>query len=157
LSTESNRPWVLERLGLRGARTAEPIPFVPGKRQRASANPLIVLVSDAPSPRAEAFLDWMAARISGLASFNGGRGLGICSPELRLAEAEQRVREPLEPLGIQVVREAGRRRNRAPYLHRTAAGTVRLGGRAWWLGPELPQQGIRCAVIDKLPIEPHSR
>ena len=159
LSTEWNRPWVLERLGLSGAQAAQPFTFVPRERHRASANPLIVLVSDAPNPRtdADAFLDWMAARISGVASFSGGRVLGMFSSKLRLAEVAERVRENLEPIGIQVVRETGRRRNRAGSAHRTAAGTVRLGARAWWQGPELPQQGIRCTFIDKLPIEPHSR
>jgi ATP-dependent DNA helicase DinG len=154
LSTQSNRPWVLERLGLSGPGTTEPITFVPGKLHRGAAHPLVVLVTDAPNPREEAFLDWTAARISGLASFTRGGVLGIFSSKARLVQIAERVRQNLEPIGIQVVRETSR--GMRVRNGRNAAGMVRLGGRGWWLEPQLSLAGIRCAFMDKLPIESSS-
>ncbi len=157
LSTGPDRPWILERLGLAGDGDGAaqwvraPTPF-DLKRQT-----LVVLVTDAPDPQDEAFLGWAADRISGLGEFMGGRVLGLFASSRRLEEVGERVRERLEPQGIEVLRQSrGNGRQLAARQERDH-GSVLLGTRTFWQGIDIPGLGVACVFIDKLPIEPQSR
>ncbi len=157
LSTGPQRPWVLERLGMRaGTERAAPIlrartPF----NLRAQA--LVVLVTDAPDPNDDAFLEWSAARISGLAQFMNGRVLGLFASSRRLAEVGERVRATLEPAGIEVLRQSRGHGHSLAARQEQDKGSVLLGTKSFWQGVDIRGAGVACVFIDKLPIEPHTR
>ncbi|MBI3182655.1 MAG: exonuclease [Myxococcales bacterium] len=152
LTTGPDRPWVLERLGLRAAALhCAPSPF------RLDQQALVVLVTDSPDPKDEAFLDWAAARISSLALFMGGRVLGLFASSRRLEEVGERVRNSLEPAGILVLRRWRGQGQKLAAPKERDLGSVLLGTRSFWQGVDIPGPGVGCVFIDKLPIEPLSR
>jgi len=116
-----------------------------------------VLVTDAPEVQDDAFLDWAAGRISGLAEFLGGRVLGLFASTRRLEEVHARVRERLEPEGIEVLAQSrGNARSLAAKQERDF-GSVLLGTKSFWQGVDIPGDGVGVVFIDKLPIEPSGR
>ncbi len=158
LSTGPKRPWVLDRLGL------GPQPDRPAPPLLQAATPfdlrsqaLVVLVTDAPDPNDEAFLEWSAARITGLAQFLGGRVLGLFASSRRLNEVGERVRARLEPMGIEVLHQSKGHGRSLVARQEEDAGSVLLGTKSFWQGVDVRGHGVACVFIDKLPIEPHSR
>jgi ATP-dependent DNA helicase DinG len=158
LSTSPEKPWILERLGLdeehpKGApkyvRSATPFDL---KRQA-----LVVLVTDAPDPQSEEFIEWASTRISGLAQFMGGRVLGLFASARRLEEIGERVRGRLEPLGIEVLQQSRGNSRLLAARQEEDLGSVLLGTKSFWQGVDIPGRGVACVFIDKLPIEPHNR
>lgn len=156
LSTGPDAPWVLDRLGLsRGEKPtrflSEPTPF------DLKSQTLVVLVTDAPDPQSEEFVEWSAARLSGLAQFLGGRVLGLFASTRRLEEVGTRIRETLEPLGIEVMRQSRGNGRVMAAKQEQDAGTVLLGTKSFWQGIDIPGRGLSCVFIDKLPLEPQTR
>ncbi len=157
LSTGPDRPWILDRLGLSGDREGSAEWVRAGTPFDLQRQTLVVLVTDAPDPQTEEFLDWSAERIAGLGEFMGGRVLGLFASSRRLEEVGERVRTRLEPQGIEVLRQSrGNGRLLAARQERDH-GSVLLGTRTFWQGIDIPGLGVACVFIDKLPIEPHSR
>ena len=159
LFTGSGRPWVVQRLGL-DAPDLGPSPL----RQVRARTPfalerqaLVVLVTDAPDVRDEAFLDWAAGRISGLAEFLGGRVLGLFASARRLEEVQARVRARLEPGGIEVLAQSRGSARSLAAKQEQDFGSVLLGTKSFWQGVDIPGDGVGVVFIDKLPIEPHGR
>jgi ATP-dependent DNA helicase DinG len=154
LSVGGDKPWLLERLGVARAphwtsRDGSELEGVP------SARPLVLLVTDAPRPFDEEFLDWAASRICGIASFLGGRVMGLFASQLRLVQIEERVRANLERSGIETVRIFQSRRDGARTVD-PAAGRVLLGSRSLWHRSHASHD-VACVFIDKLPIDPISK
>lgn len=156
LFTGGGRPWVLQRLGLDG-------PEKPPRVVRARTpfelerQALVVLVTDAPDVQDDAFLDWAAGRIGGLAEFLGGRVLGLFASTRRLEGVGERVRARLEPEGIEVLAQRrGNARSLAAKQERDF-GSVLLGTKSFWQGVDIPGNGVGVVFIDKLPIEPSGR
>src|SRR6185369_8672879 len=83
LSTGPENPFVLERLGLARGGHQTPVVRIHGSFDLMS-QALVVLVTDAPDPSSEAFVEWAALRIGGLAAFLGGRVLGLLEKTKRL-------------------------------------------------------------------------
>ncbi len=177
LSTGPEQPWILERLGVLGGNPGPepdedsasssapasdserpPMEFIrSGTPFELKRQCLVVLVTDAPNPQDDAFLDWANDRISGLAQFMGGRVLGLFASTRRLEDVGDRVRDRLEPMGIEVLRQSrGNGRNLAARQEQDF-GSVLLGTRSFWQGLDIPGAGVACVFIDKLPIEPHTR
>ncbi len=165
LSTGPEQPWILERLGVLDDRVdpgseseKPPLEFIrSGTPFELKRQCLVILVTDAPNPQDEAFLDWASERISGLAQFMGGRVLGLFASTRRLEDVGDRVRDRLEPMGIEVLRQSrGNGRNLAARQEQDF-GSVLLGTRSFWQGLDIPGAGVACVFIDKLPIEPHTR
>ena len=154
LSVGRDKPWLLERLGVARAPhwTSKDGSDVEGL---PSARPLVLLVSDAPRPFDEEFLDWAASRICGIASFLGGRMMGLFASQLRLVQIEERVRANLERSGIETVRIFQSRRDGARPVDPTA-GRVVLGSRSLWHRSHASHD-VACVFIDKLPIDPISK
>ncbi|HYX92888.1 MAG TPA: helicase C-terminal domain-containing protein, partial [Myxococcaceae bacterium] len=159
LSTGPEEPWILERLGL-----LRPSGEVPAAGVIRSGTPfdlrrqtLVVLVTDAPNPRDDAFLDWASDRIAGLAQFMGGRVLGLFASSQRLEEIGERVRERLEPAGIEVLRQSRGNGRSLAARQEQDHGSVLLGTKSFWQGLDIPGAGVACVFIDKLPLEPHTR
>ena len=158
LSTGPREPYVLRRLGLTGRNElaaprllSAPSPF---DLQRQA---LVVLVTDAPRAHEEAFVDWAAVRVSGLAQVMGGRVLGLFASTRRLERVAREVQARLEPRGIEVLRQTrGHGRSLAARQERDA-GTVLLGTKSFWQGVDIPGRGVGCVFIDKLPLEPAGR
>lgn len=156
LSTGPETPWVLDRLGLtRGERPArflsEPTPF------DLKSQTLVVLVTDAPDPQSEEFVEWSAGRVSGLAQFLGGRVLGLFASTRRMDEVGTKIRQTLEPLGIEVMRQSRGNGRAMAAKQEQDAGTVLLGTKSFWQGIDIPGRGLSCVFIDKLPLEPQTR
>jgi ATP-dependent DNA helicase DinG len=151
LSVGGTRPWVLERLGV----TGEPERISDMVEWKHAAEPLVLLLTDAPRPFDEEFLDWAASRISGIAAFLGGRTMGLFSSNQRLTQIEDRLRPHLERSGIETVRASQARRTGRRQGDQ-AVGRVLLGSRSLWHRTEA-EPGVACAFIDKLLIEPLSR
>lgn len=151
-------PFVLRRLGLdgRGGQPAPRLVRAPSPfRLREQA--LVVLVTDAPRAHEEAFVEWAALRISGLARTMGGRLLGLFASTRRMERVGAEVRARLEPLGIEVMRQSrGHGRSLAARQERDT-GTVLLGTKSFWQGVDIPGRGVGCVFIDKLPLEPALR
>jgi ATP-dependent DNA helicase DinG len=153
-------PYVLARLGLDGRRVEgmpapallrAPSPF----NLRSQA--LVVLVTDAPRAHEDAFVEWAATRVAGLAQTMGGRVLGLFASARRLERVADQVRTRLEPLGIEVLRQSrGHGRSLAARQEKDT-GTVLLGTKSFWQGVDIPGRGVGCVFIDKLPLEPASR
>ncbi|WP_164009943.1 helicase C-terminal domain-containing protein [Pyxidicoccus trucidator] len=158
LGTGDNVPFVLRRLGLdgRGEQPAPKLVRAPSPfRLREQA--LVVLVTDAPRAHEEAFVEWAALRISGLAQTMGGRVLGLFASTRRMERVGAEVRSRLEPLGIEVMRQSrGHSRSLAARQERDT-GTVLLGTKSFWQGVDIPGRGVGCVFIDKLPLEPALR
>lgn len=154
LSVGGGKPWLLERLGVSRAPqwTSKDSPEGEGP---PSFGPLVLLVTDAPRPFDEEFLDWAASRICGIASFLGGRVMGLFASQLRLAQIEERVRANLERSGIETVRIFQTRRDGARTAD-PAAGRVLLGSRSLWHRSHASHD-VACVFIDKLPIDPISK
>jgi ATP-dependent DNA helicase DinG len=154
LFTGSGRPWVLQRLGLEAPSLRVVRARTPFELERQA---LVVLVTDAPEVQGDAFLDWAAGRISGLAEFLGGRVLGLFASTRRLEEVSDRVRARLEPEGIEVLTQSrGNARSLAAKQERDF-GSVLLGTKSFWQGVDIPGNGVGVVFIDKLPIEPQGR
>jgi len=158
LGTGDGVPFVLRRLGLdgRGEQPAPRLVRAPSPfRLREQA--LVVLVTDAPRAHEEAFVEWAALRISGLAQTMGGRVLGLFASTRRMERVGAEVRSRLEPLGIEVMRQSrGHSRSLAARQERDT-GTVLLGTKSFWQGVDIPGRGVGCVFIDKLPLEPALR
>jgi ATP-dependent DNA helicase DinG len=158
LGTGDSVPFVLRRLGLdgRGEQPAPRLVRAPSPfRLREQA--LVVLVTDAPRAHEEAFVEWAALRISGLAQTMGGRVLGLFASTRRMERVGAEVRSRLEPLGIEVMRQSrGHSRSLAARQERDT-GTVLLGTKSFWQGVDIPGRGVGCVFIDKLPLEPALR
>jgi ATP-dependent DNA helicase DinG len=158
LSTGPESPYVLKRLGLLGR------PDVPAPRLLRAPTPfrlreqaLVVLVTDAPRAHEEAFTDWAATRVAGLAQTMGGRVLGLFASTRRMERVAREVQARLEPHGIEVMRQTrGHGRSLAARQERDA-GTVLFGTKSFWQGVDIPGRGVGCVFIDKLPLEPASR
>ncbi|HEX8440541.1 helicase C-terminal domain-containing protein [Archangium sp.] len=160
LSTGTERmPYVLGRLGLDGRNEGIPAP-----RMLRAPTPfdlrkqaLVVLVTDAPRAHEEAFIDWAATRVSGLAQVMGGRVLGLFASTRRMERVGDQVKARLEPQGIEVMRQSrGHGRSLAARQEKDT-GTVLLGTKSFWQGVDIPGRGVGCVFIDKLPLEPASR
>jgi len=154
LSVGGSSSWILNRLGV----TVEHQRVGDGQPEsadRCQSQPLLILVSDAPRPFDEEFLDWAAPRICRIAAFLGGRVMGLFSSYLRLLQIEGRLRPHLERSGIEAVRASQVRRNGARNAD-YASGRVLLGGRSLWHRSEA-ETGVGFVFIDKLPVEPLSR
>ncbi|MFL5318358.1 MAG: ATP-dependent DNA helicase, partial [Myxococcaceae bacterium] len=157
LSTGPKTPWVLDRLGLTRRQERpptflrEPTPF-DLKRQT-----LVMLVTDAPDPQSQEFVDWASARISGLAQYMGGRVLGLFASTRRLDEVGAKVRAVLEPSGIEVLRQSRGNGRVLAARQEQDFGSVLLGTKSFWQGVDIPGRGLSCVFIDKLPLEPQSR
>ncbi|WP_257459893.1 helicase C-terminal domain-containing protein [Archangium lipolyticum] len=160
LSTGTERmPYVLGRLGLDGRNEGIP----PPRLLRAPTpfdlrkQALVVLVTDAPRAHEEAFIDWAAMRVSGLAQVMGGRVLGLFASTRRMERVADQVKAKLEPQGIEVMRQSrGHGRSLAARQEKDT-GTVLLGTKSFWQGVDIPGRGVGCVFIDKLPLEPASR
>jgi ATP-dependent DNA helicase DinG len=150
LAVGAPMPWVMERLGLPGR--CERISSAADGIDLKARRPLVLLVTDAPSPYDDAFLNWATNRIGGIASFLGGRVIGLFSSHARLLNVEERLRPHLERFGIEVVRASQALRTSPPNVAATA-GRVLLGSRALWHRGEVSHDAA-CVFIDKLPIEP---
>ena len=158
LSTGRESPFVLQRLGLGGRRD------VPAAEMMRAVSPfalekqaLVILVTDAPRAHEDAFVEWAAGRMAGLAQVMGGRLLGLFASTRRLEQVAALVTARLEPHGIEVLRQSrGHGRSLAARQERDA-GTVLLGTKSFWQGVDIPGRGVACVFIDKLPIEPGSR
>jgi ATP-dependent DNA helicase DinG len=157
LSTGPDRPWILERLGLSGNAEGAAEWVQAGTPFDLRRQTLVVLVTDAPDPQEDAFLDWAAERISGLGEFMGGRVLGLFASSRRLEEVGERVRARLEPQGIEVLRQSRGNGRLLAARQEKDHGSVLLGTRTFWQGIDIPGLGVACVFIDKLPIEPQSR
>ena len=160
LSTGTERmPYVLGRLGLDGRNEGIPAPRLlraptPFDLRKQA---LVVLVTDAPRAHEEAFIDWAATRVSGLAQVMGGRVLGLFASTRRMERVADQVRAKLEPQGIEVMRQSrGHGRSLAARQEKDT-GTVLLGTKSFWQGVDIPGRGVGCVFIDKLPLEPGSR
>ena len=153
-------PYVLGRLGLDGRR----VEGMPAPRMLRAPSPfnlrsqaLVVLVTDAPRAHEDAFVEWAATRVAGLAQTMGGRVLGLFASARRLERVADQVRSRLEPLGIEVLRQSrGHGRSLAARQEKDT-GTVLLGTKSFWQGVDIPGRGVGCVFIDKLPLEPASR
>ncbi|WP_309897075.1 helicase C-terminal domain-containing protein [Archangium sp.] len=160
LSTGTERmPYVLGRLGLDGRNEGIP----PPRLLRAPTpfdlrkQALVILVTDAPRAHEEAFIDWAATRVSGLAQVMGGRVLGLFASTRRMERVADQVKAKLEPQGIEVMRQSrGHGRSLAARQEKDT-GTVLLGTKSFWQGVDIPGRGVGCVFIDKLPLEPASR
>jgi ATP-dependent DNA helicase DinG len=161
LSTGTEKPpHVLARLGLDGRR----VEGMPAPRLLRAPSPfnlrsqaLVVLVTDAPRAHEDAFVEWAATRVAGLAQTMGGRVLGLFASARRLERVADQVRSRLEPLGIEVLRQSrGHGRSLAARQEKDT-GTVLLGTKSFWQGVDIPGRGVGCVFIDKLPLEPASR
>jgi ATP-dependent DNA helicase DinG len=160
LSTGTERmPYVLGRLGLDGRNEGIP----PPRLLRAPTpfdlrkQALVILVTDAPRAHEEAFIDWAATRVSGLAQTMGGRVLGLFASTRRMERVADQVKAKLEPQGIEVMRQSrGHGRSLAARQEKDT-GTVLLGTKSFWQGVDIPGRGVGCVFIDKLPLEPASR
>jgi ATP-dependent DNA helicase DinG len=146
LSIGGRNSWILGRLGVSGA--------VHRVASGAHRRPLLLLINDSPRPFEEEFFDWAAARIRGIATFIGGRAMGIFSSQSRLAQIENRLCLPLEVAGIEAIRVSRARRDGSAIA--STSGRVLLGARSVWHQAELPR-GLAFVFIDKLPVEPLSR
>jgi ATP-dependent DNA helicase DinG len=160
LSTGAERPpYVLARLGLDGRHEGFPPPHL----LRASspfnlrAQALVVLVTDAPRAHEEPFIDWAAVRVAGLAQAMGGRVLGLFASTRRMERVADKVREQLEPQGIEVLRQSRGHGRSLVARQEKDTGTVLLGTKSFWQGVDIPGRGVGCVFIDKLPLEPASR
>jgi ATP-dependent DNA helicase DinG len=160
LSTGTERmPYVLGRLGLDGRNEGIPAPRLlraptPFDLRKQA---LVVLVMDAPRAHEEAFIDWAATRVSGLARVMGGRVLGLFASTRRMERVADQVQARLEPQGIEVMRQSrGHGRSLAARQEKDT-GTVLLGTKSFWQGVDIPGRGVGCVFIDKLPLEPASR
>ncbi|MBF5044723.1 exonuclease [Aggregicoccus sp. 17bor-14] len=162
LSTGPQAPYVLRRLGLEGRRQG-PNERVPPRVLSAPSpfdlqrQALVVLVTDAPRAHEDAFVEWAAGRVAGLAQVMGGRVLGLFASTRRLERVAREVQSRLEPRGIEVLRQTrGHGRSLAARQERDA-GTVLLGTKSFWQGVDIPGRGVGCVFIDKLPLEPAGR
>jgi len=160
LSTGTERmPYVLGRLGLDGRNEGIPAPRLlraptPFDLRKQA---LVILVTDAPRAHEEAFIDWAATRVSGLAQVMGGRVLGLFASTRRMERVADQVKAKLEPQGIEVMRQSrGHGRSLAARQEKDT-GTVLLGTKSFWQGVDIPGRGVGCVFIDKLPLEPASR
>ncbi|MBK7860416.1 MAG: exonuclease [Archangiaceae bacterium] len=156
LSTGPDSPFVLERLGLARGGHQTPVVRISGSFDLMS-QALVVLVTDAPDPSSEAFVDWAALRIGGLAAFLCGRVLGLFASTRRLDAVDQKVRETLEPIGIEVMRQSKGSARLMAARQEQDAGTVLMGTKTFWHGVDIPGPGVACVFIDKLPLEPQGR
>ncbi len=156
LSTGPDAPFVLERLGLARGGHATPIERIAGHYDLQS-QALVVLVTDAPDPSSEAFIEWASSRIGGLATFLGGRLLGLFTSNRRLEAIDERVRTLLEPIGIEVLRQSRGSHRLLAARQEQDAGTVLLGTKSFWHGVDIPGPGVACVFIDKLPLDPQTR
>jgi ATP-dependent DNA helicase DinG len=156
LSTGPDSPFVLERLGLARGGHKTPVVRISGSFDLMS-QALVVLVTDAPDPSSEAFVEWAALRIGGLAAFLCGRVLGLFASTRRLEAVDQKVRETLEPLGIEVMRQSKGSVRLMAARQEQDAGTVLMGTKTFWQGVDIPGPGVACVFIDKLPLEPLGR
>ena len=160
LSTGTERvPYVLGRLGLDGRNEGIP----PPRLLRAPTpfdlrkQALVVLVTDAPRAHEQAFIEWAATRMSGMAQVMGGRVLGLFASTRRMERVADQLRAKLEPQGIEVMRQSrGHGRSLAARQEKDT-GTVLLGTKSFWQGVDIPGRGVGCVFIDKLPLEPASR
>jgi ATP-dependent DNA helicase DinG len=157
LSTGPDNPWVLERLGLVKPGEGGPPFFRLGTPYDLPSQALVILVTDAPDPQSDAFLDWSAARISGLAHFLGGRLLGLFASKHRLDEVAARAMQQLEPLGIEVLKQAKGAARVLAAQQEQDLGSVLLGTKSFWQGVDIPGPGVATVFIDKLPLEPQGR
>lgn len=157
LSTGPDNPWVLERLGLVKKGEGGPPFFRSGTPYDLPSQALVILVTDAPDPSSDAFLDWSAARISGLAHFLGGRLLGLFASKHRLDEVAARATHQLEPLGIEVLKQAKGAARVLATQQEQDLGSVLLGTKTFWQGVDIPGPGVATVFIDKLPLEPQGR
>ena len=157
LSTGPDNPWVLERLGLVKPGEGGPPFFRLGTPYDLPSQALVILVTDAPDPTSDAFLDWSAARISGLAHFLGGRLLGLFASKHRLDEVAARAAHQLEPLGIEVLKQAKGSGRVLAAQQEQDLGSVLLGTKSFWQGVDIPGPGVATVFIDKLPLEPQGR
>ncbi|HEX4804048.1 MAG TPA: exonuclease domain-containing protein [Myxococcaceae bacterium] len=146
LSIGGRNSWILGRLGV--SSTVHQVAAAAHRR------PLLLLIEDSPKPFEEEFFDWAAARIRGIATFLGGRTMGVFSSQSRLARMEDRVRPALEAVGIEAIRVSRARPDGRGVS--TTAGRVLLGARSVWHQTELPR-GLAFVFIDKLPVDPLSR
>ncbi len=151
-------PFVLRRLGLMPSPEDRPLKLhragTPFDLQKQT---LVVLVSDAPDPTSDEFVEWAAARISGLSQFMGGRLLGLFASTRRLEAVAQKVRPALESAGIEVLQQSrGAGRALAARQERDTR-SILLGTKSFWQGVDIPGSGVGLVFIDKLPIEPASR
>lgn len=156
MSTGPESPFVLDRLGLSRGGHKTPLVRIHGSfdlMQQA----LVVLVTDAPDSSSDAFVDWSASRIGGLAAFLCGRVLGLFASSKRLEAVDQKVRETLEPMGIEVMRQSKGSARLMAARQEQDAGTVLLGTKTFWQGVDIPGPGVACVFIDKLPLEPQAR
>ncbi|HET9450180.1 MAG TPA: helicase C-terminal domain-containing protein, partial [Aggregicoccus sp.] len=158
LSTGPHSPYVLRRLGLTGRNElaapellSAPSPF---DLQRQA---LVVLVTDAPRAHEEAFVEWAAGRVAGLAQVMGGRVLGLFASTRRLERVAREVQARLEPRGIEVLRQTRGHGRSLAARQEADAGTVLLGTKSFWQGVDIPGRGVGCVFIDKLPLEPAGR
>lgn len=156
LSTGPDNPFVLERLGLARGGHQTPVVRIAGSFDLMS-QALVVLVTDAPDPSSDAFVEWSASRIGGLAAFLCGRVLGLFASTKRLDAVDQKVRETLEPMGIEVMRQAKGSVRLMAARQEQDAGTVLMGTKSFWHGVDIPGPGVACVFIDKLPLEPQGR
>jgi ATP-dependent DNA helicase DinG len=159
LTAGPQSPWVLERLGMAPAAQQGAPRFVRARSPfDLPRQALVVLVTDAPrAARDEAFVDWSAQRISGLAQFMGGRVLGLFSSNRRLERIGEKVRAQLEPAGIEVLRQSRGHARSLVARQEQDFGSVLLGTKSFWQGVDIPGLGVGLVFIDKLPIEPQSR
>lgn len=156
LSTGPESPFVLERLGLARGGHQTPVVRIHGSFDLMS-QALVVLVTDAPDPSSDAFVEWAASRIGGLAGFLCGRVLGLFASTKRLELVDQKVRETLEPMGIEVMRQSKGSARLMAARQEQDAGTVLMGTKSFWHGVDIPGPGVACVFIDKLPLEPQGR
>lgn len=156
LSVGPGESWVLGRLGLgAGVRPMRVVTYeTPFDLARQA---LVVLVDDAPEATSTEFLDWAGQRISGLARFLGGRVLGLFASTRRLDAISEKVRQQLEPEGIEVLRQSQGSAHKLIGQQAEDRGTVLLGTRRFWAGIDVPGPAVSCVFIDKLPLEPHTR
>ncbi len=141
------RSWVPERLGFEA-----PLVRLPLHRRIQ-----VVLVTDAPRPQSPEFVEWAAARISGLGRYLGGRTLGLFSSKTRLDPISRAVELSLKSAGVDVLKQG---RGFARGLARrddSAPGMVLLGSRPFWRGLEVPGPTLSCVFVDQLPFESTQR
>lgn len=156
MSTGPDSHYVLDRLGLSRGGHKTPLVRIQGSfdlMQQA----LVVLVTDAPDPSSDAFVEWSASRIGGLAAFLCGRVLGLFASTKRLDAVDSKVRETLEPMGIEVMRQSKGSARLMAARQEQDAGTVLMGTKTFWQGVDIPGPGVACVFIDKLPLEPQGR
>jgi len=115
---------------------------------------LLFIARDVPDPRHAAYLDSVREAIAGLADALDGRTLALFTSHAAIRGVAPRLREQLEPLGINVLaQDIDGTANQLVERMKQTPNTVVLGVAAFWEGVDVPGDELSGLVVTRLPFD----